>query len=418
MNDMKKYVVRIGILVLILSSFGLATDWPQYLGPNRNAVSTETGIKRSWPAGGPEVLWTVQLGEGFGGAAISQGKVYVLDRSGETGDILRVLDLKTGKQDWTFAYDAPGKLDRGGSRSVPTVDGNYIYVCGSFGHFHCVDKRTHKVVWSKNVWTDYSNEGVPRWGIAQNPLIYGDLVILASMTKSAGVVAYDKLTGEQKWTSRGAKGRAGYMSPKIVSIGGEDHITIALSSDDPVTGLDPRTGKELWSYDGWTCRIPVPNVTEIGEGRLFVTGGYRAGSAMFRVEKKSGSYVVSEIFKTDEFGTHVHPAILVDGYLYGHCSTNETRDGLMCLSLDGKVMWETGRDPLFDKGGFILVDGLFLSVDGHKGWLFLIDPSPDGFKEISKTKLLDTQTCWAPLALTDGMLIIRDQKQMKCVVVK
>jgi outer membrane protein assembly factor BamB len=301
---------------------------------------------------------------------------------------------------------------------VPTVDGNYIYACGSFGHFHCLDKRTGKVVWSKNIWTDFSDAGVPRWGIAQNPLIYGDLVILASMTEKVGVVAYDKLTGEQKWTSRGTKGRAGYMSPKIVKIGGEDHLTIVISSDDPVQGLDPKTGKELWSYEGWKCRIPIPNVTEIGDGRLFVTGGYRAGSAMFKVEKKSGSYAVTEIFKTDEFGTHVHPAILVDGYLYGHCSTNETRDGLMCLSLDGKVMWKTGRDPLFDKGGFILVDGLFLSVDGHRGWLYLIEPSPDGFKELSKAKILDTQTCWGPLALSDGKLIIRDQKQMRCVVIK
>ena len=90
----------------------------------------------------------------------------------------------------------------------------------------------------------------------------------------------------------------------------------------------------------------------------------------------------------------------------------------MCLSLDGKVMWKTGRRPLFDKGGFILVDGLFLSVDGHRGWLYLIEPSPEGFKEISKAKILDTQTCWGPLALSDGKLIIRDQKQMKCVLIK
>ena len=414
---MNKHVVRIGILILVLSSFGLAADWPQYLGPNRNAVSTETGIKRSWPAGGPKVLWTIKLGEGFGGAAVSQGKVYVLDRIGETGDILRALDLITGKQDWTFAYDAPGKLDRGGSRSVPAVDGNYVYACGPFGHFHCVDKRTHKVVWAKNVWTDYTSEDLPRWGIAQNPLVYGDLVILASQTQKAGVVAYDKRTGEEKWTTPALPGKAGYVSPKIVTLDGDDHV-VMISANGAVVGLDPLTGRQLWSYGGWQCKIPVPNVTEIGDGRIFITGGYRAGSTMIRVEKKSGSFAVKEEFKTDEFGTHVHPAILYNGYLYGHCSTNETRDGLMCLSLDGQVMWQTGRNPLFDKGGFILVDGLFLSVDGDKGRLYLIEPSPDGFKELSKAKLLDTNTCWAPLALSDGKLLIRDQKQMKCVVVK
>jgi len=414
---MIKHLTRIVTLVLILSSFGLATDWPQYLGPGRNAVSTETGIKRSWPAGGPDVLWTVPMGEGFGGAAVSGGTVYVLDRSGEEGDILRALDLMTGKENWRFAYDAPGKLDRGGSRSVPTVDGNYVYACGPFGHFHCVDKRTHKPVWSKNIWTDYSNEEYPRWGIAQNPLIYGDLLILASQTQKAGVIAFDKLTGAEKWASPALPGRAGYVSPKIVTLGGKDHV-VMISAVGAVVGMDPQTGTELWSYDGWQCRIPVPNVTEIGGGRIFITGGYRAGSAMIKVEKKSGSFVVNELFKNNEFGTHVHPAILHDGYLYGHCSTNETRDGLMCMSLDGKVMWKTGRAPLFDKGGFILVDGLFLSVDGNKGWLYLIEPGPGGFKELAKAKILDTNTCWAPLALTDGKLLIRDQKQMRCVVVK
>ena len=414
---MKKYLARLGISILILSSLCLAIDWPQYLGPNRNAVSSETGIKRSWPAAGPEVLWTVPLGEGFGGAAVSKGKVYLLDRNGNSGDILRALDLLTGKEDWRFAYDAPGTLDHGGSRSVPTVDGNYIYACGPFGHFHCFDINTHKPVWAKNVWTDYSRAGLPRWGLAQNPLIYGDFVIVASQTRKAGVVAYDKRTGEEKWTSPALPGDAGYVSPKIVSLADDDHV-VMISANGAVVGLNPLAGKQLWSYPGWRCKIPVPNVTEIGDGRIFITGGYRAGSVMIKVEKKSGSFAVSEVFKTGEFGTHVHPAILYEGYLYGHCSTNETRDGLMCLSLDGKVMWKTGRAPLFDKGGFILVDGLFLSVDGDKGWLYLIDPSPEGFKELSKAKLLDTQTCWAPLALSDGLLLIRDQKQMKCVVVK
>ncbi|MCJ7680745.1 MAG: PQQ-like beta-propeller repeat protein, partial [Candidatus Aminicenantes bacterium] len=357
------------------------------------------------------------LGEGFGGAAVSEGKVYVLDRSGERGDILRVLDLETGKEDWTFSYDVPGKLDHGGSRSVPTVEENSVYICGPFGHFHRIDTQTRKVAWEKNIWTDYSSEELPRWGIAQNPLIYGDLVIVASQTQQKGVVAYDKLSGTEKWATPALPGKAGYVSPKIVTLDGEDHV-VMISASGAVLGLDPKSGRQLWSYDNWQCKIPVPNVTEIGDGRIFITGGYRAGSAMIKVEKRSGTFVVSEVFKTEEFGTHVHPAILHEGYLYGHCSTNETRDGLMCLSLDGKVMWNTGRSPLFDKGGFILVDGLFLSMDGNKGWLYLIEPDPKGFKELAKAKLLDTQTCWAPLALADGRLLIRDQEKMKCVVVK
>jgi hypothetical protein len=191
-----------------------------------------------------------------------------------------------------------------------------------------------------------------------------------------------------------------------------------IPANGSVLGMDPQTGKVLWSYEGWQCKIPVPNVTEIGGGQIFITGGYRAGSAMIKITKEQGEFVVKELFKTDEFGTHVHPAILYKGYLYGHCSTNETRDGLVCMDLNGKIMWKTGRTPLFDKGGFILVDELFLSMDGNKGFLYLLEPNPTGFKELAKAKLLEPGTNWSPLALTDGKLLIRDQKQIKCVAVR
>jgi glucose dehydrogenase len=417
MNRMKKHLALAVMFVLIASCVCLAIDWPQYLGPGRNAISTETGIKRSWANGAPDVLWTFPLGQGFGGPAVSDGKVYVLDRIGNEQDILRCLDLTTGKEEWSLAYDAPGETPHPGSRSVPAIEGNFIYTCGPFGHIHCFDKRTHKPVWEKNIWTDFTQEVFPNWGISQNPLVYDNMLILASQTQKAGVVAYDKRTGTIQWASSTLPGKAGYVSPKIINIGGDDQLSM-ISANGAVMGMDPKTGKVLWSYEGWQCKIPVPNVTEIGDGRIFITGGYQAGSAMIKVEKESDAFVVSELFKTEEFGTHVHPAILYKGYLYGHCSTNETRDGLICMDLEGKIMWKTGKAPLFDKGGFILVDGLLLSVDGNKGFLYLIEPNPEGFKELAKAKLLDTIKCWAPLALTDGKLLIRDQKQMKCVSVR
>ena len=414
---MKKHLTLSVMFVLIASCVCLAIDWPQYLGPGRNAISTETGIKRSWNKSDPDVLWTFPLGEGFGGPAVSDGKVYVLDRIGNEQDILRCLDLVTGEEEWTFAYDAPGETAHPGSRSVPAIEGNFIYTCGPFGHIHCFDKRTHKSVWEKNVWTDFTEEELPTWGISQNPLVYENVLILASQTQKAGVVAYDKLTGAVQWASSTLPGKAGYVSPKLITIEGDRQLSM-ISANGAVMGMDPKTGKVLWSYEGWQCKIPVPNVTEIGDGRIFITGGYRAVSAMIKLDKESDAFIVSELYKTDEFGTHVHPAILYKGYLFGHCSTNETRDGLVCMDLDGKIMWKTGKAPLFDKGGFILADGLFLSVDGNKGFLYLIEPNPEGFKELAKAKLLDTIKCWAPLALSDGKLLIRDQKQMKCVAVR
>ncbi|MBN2592150.1 MAG: PQQ-binding-like beta-propeller repeat protein [Sedimentisphaerales bacterium] len=419
---MKTKVMLIAVIVMITTGSALA-DWPQYLGPQRNAISPEKGLLRSWPEEGPKVLWTISLGAGYGGAAVSDGKVYILDRIGNDKDALRCLDLTIGKELWSYTYDAPGRVQHPGSRSTPAIDGNYVYTCGSFGDLYCIDKNTHKPVWNKNIWKDYESGSGPRWAISQNPLIYGDSVIVASQTSKAGVVAYDKLTGRVKWASPALPGGVGYVSPKIVKINGNDNLVMITAGarsggGGAVIGMDPNNGRQLWTYEGWSCRIPIPNVTEIGEGRLFITGGYEAGSAMIKITKTGDSYAVTELYKTDGFGTHCHPAVLHKGHLYAHCTTNTRRDGMVCMSIDGKIMWKTGRSPVFDKGGFILVDGLILSVDGREGILYLIDPNPAGYKELAKAKLLDTNECWGPLALVDDKLLIRDQKQMRCVVVK
>jgi outer membrane protein assembly factor BamB len=419
---MRKHLASIAVVILLITAGTNAADWPGYLGPNRDAISSEKGLLRSWPEGGPKVLWAFPLGPGYGGAAISGGKVYVLDRIGGKQDVLRCLDLDTGQEDWSFSYDAPGRVSHPGSRGTPTVDGNYVYTCGSFGQFYCVDLKTHKPIWHKNIWEDFDGGRLPQWAISQNPLIYADSVILASQTGKAGLVAYDKLTGELKWASPALPGRPGYVSPKLVHVAGEDQVVMITAANrgtgGAVVGIDPKTGKTLWTYTNWQCKIPIPNVTEVGDGRLFITGGYEAGSAMIRIAKSGDSYTATEVYKTDDFGTHCHPPVLYEGHLYAHCTTNTRRDGMVCMDVNGNVKWKTGRSPVFDKGGFLLADGLIFSLDGRKGILYLIQPDPAGFKPLASAKLLGNNECWGPLALTDGKLIIRDQEQMKCVVVR
>jgi outer membrane protein assembly factor BamB len=150
------------LAILAVVALGVAAaDWPHYLGPNRNATSPETGLARTWPEGGPEVLWSFPLGEGFGGPVVSQGKVYVADRISGEKDVLRCIDLATGKEEWNFAYDAPGKQSHPGSRSLPSVDGDLIFFTGGFGHLHCVDKNTHQAVWSKHLSDDFGTHVHP-----------------------------------------------------------------------------------------------------------------------------------------------------------------------------------------------------------------------------------------------------------------
>ena len=419
---------KVELMSLIFSLFvacALAADWPGYLGPNRDSTSMEKGLLRIWPKEGPEVLWTAPVGIGYGGPAVSDGKVYLLDRDEEVGDNLRCLDLSNGTDLWKFAYDAPGSFHHPGSRTTPTVDGDNVYTCGPLGDLYCISTSTHKPVWHKNIWKDFGGEDLPRWAITQNPLIYSNLVIVASQTSQAGVVAYDKLTGELKWKSAALSGNAGYVSPSIIKVGGEVHLVMITASmgrgrsasGGTVNGIDPLSGKVLWTYSNWQCRIPVPHAVDAGEGRVLITGGYSAGTAMIKVQKKEdGSYGVTELFKNPDFGAHTQPPILHKDHFYTQYTINERSDGLVCMSMDGQVKWSTGEDPLFNKGGSILVDGLLVSVDGNK-MLYLIEPDPSGFKPLASAELLEQGENWAPIALSDGKLLIRDQKQLKCLKV-
>jgi outer membrane protein assembly factor BamB len=495
----KARIVALVISVSIATAY--TADWPGYQGPRRDGTSTEKGLLRSWPKEGPKVLWTVPLGRGFAGPAVSRGKVYLLDRDDKVGDILRVYDFATGKELWNFAYDAPGTFEFPGSRSTPTVDGTIVYIAGPLGDLHAIDINTHKPLWRKSIWKDFGGGGAfiafgqrgggmqspprgapggappagqagppppgqagppaappgaqgaappgapggqrampaspfgpdgfaggpttfPLWGITQNPLIYRSLVIVGPQAPEAGVVAYDKLTGELKWKTA-SLGGTGFVSPSIVKVGGEDHLVMVAAArglgrnatGGSVNGIDPLTGKVLWTYLNFQCSIPVAHAVDAGEGRMLMTGGYRAGSAMIKIQKKAdGTYDVAELFKNPDFGSHTQPPILYKDHFYVQYTTNERSDGLVCMTMDGQVKWKTGEEPPFSKGGAVLADGLLIATDGNTK-LYLIDPDPAAFKPLASAEVLESANNWAPIALVDGKLLIRDQKQLKVLQV-
>ncbi len=425
----KKLIFSVLILMAIFTGSGYGQEWPQFLGPERNSISPETGILRSWPETGPEILWTANVGRGYGGPVIKEGKVYLLDRDDEKGDIMRCFDFNDGKELWSFSYDAPGTVSFPGSRSVPAIDGDRIYSCGQNGDLYCIDINTHKPLWNKNIMKDFGGVSLPVWAISQCPLIYGDLLIVSySKDPYAGLVAFDKLTGDIVWKTE-AIGNETYASPTIAKIAGEDHLVMVFSSTNSfmhkevskspgrIIGYKPQTGEMFWEYNNWENMIQTSPALDAGEGRIVVAGGYELGVVMVKVDKKAdGSYSVSELFKHNNFGEHTKPPLLCDGYFYGQFSTNNRRDGLCCMNRDGEVLWKTMRSPSFDKGSMIGVDGLILATDGNKT-LHLIQPDPSGFKPLASAEILGMGQNWGPIALAGGKLLIRDQSRLLCVKV-
>jgi outer membrane protein assembly factor BamB len=269
------------------------------------------------------------------------------------------------------------------------------------------------------------------------------MVIVSSQAPEAGVVAYNKRTGDVVWKTPNL-GNETYVSPSMAKISGEDHVVMVISSTNPfghpeaektlgkIIGIEPLTGNVLWEYKDWECHISVASAVEAGNNKLLVVGGYELGCVMIQVEKKADkTYAVTELFKHNEFGDQTKPPVLVDDYFYAQFGTNNKRDGLVCMDMDGKIMWKTKRNPDFNKGSMILADGLLLATDGTNK-LYLIEPDTAAFKPLASADILKpggvdnsnrmtnfggpTQN-WAPLALADGKLLIRDQSRLMCVKV-
>jgi len=389
-------------------------DWPRFLGPAGTGVVEEgEKVARSWPPGGPRQVWSIGVGYGFGGAAIVDGKVYLLDRKGNDRDVFRVLDLKTGELLWELPYTT-GAFRGGfaGSRSTPTIDGNRAYTVGVLGHVHCYDLTAKKIVWSKSLSKDFGARAGD-WGFAQSPLVMGDLVVLSVAGGRNGVVALNKDTGAPVWTTRSFGETDTYTSPMRVTIDKQDQIVVWHK--EVLAGFEPKNGTPLWAYD-WRTNRPIPQPVYLGDGRFFLTTGYGAGCAMIRVSRDGrGGWNVREMFQDERTGSKVPPALPYQNHIYVNSDDNQR--GLQCLTADGQVVWETGRRPAFGLGSMIIADGVIFIVSGESGELVMAEASPKGYKELGRARLLEGSDLFAPLALSDGMLLLRDTKQMKCVYV-
>jgi outer membrane protein assembly factor BamB len=405
------------LIVFTISSLtAVPADWPHFMGPGYNNISGDTDLARSWPAAGPKVLWETAVGEGYAGPSIAEGKVYLLDRKDKTHDVLRCIDFKSGDESWRYAYDAPGDWDYHGSRTTPAIDGNMVYTVGPLGHIHCINTKNRKPVWKKNLLDDWEAPR-PTWAASQSPLVYKDLLIVAPMSEMAGMVAYHKLTGELAWKSNPLGGSVSYVSPSVMKLDGRDQILIATSqgpnNDGGVRGIDPETGMVLWSFMDWQCNIAIPQPIHLGGGRMFVTGGYGAGSYRFQVTKAGDQYITSDPVKIRTCDSQLQLPIHFGKHIYANSSDGP--NGIVCLDEQGELAWKSGRKNKFGAGPILIADDLIFALHGDNGVLVLLEAKPSGFMKLGEVKLLDGPHVWAPMAMSGGKLLIRDKHKMKCL---
>jgi outer membrane protein assembly factor BamB len=422
----KKVNLILAVLALLTACSAPTSNWNQYLGPERNATISGPEILRSWSDKGPRELWSFPLGEGYGGAAIYGNEVFILDRKVGESDIMRCLDLNTGEELWNYSYVAEGKISFPGSRTVPTVDENYVWSVGPHGDFLCFDKESRKPVWKHDLLEDFNRE-LTTWGVSQSPLIFKDLVIVVPHGQHAGVAAYKKTTGELVWKTRRLSGHPTHVSATLASYGGIDQVIVISPFDredsartHEVVAFDARSGKELWQYHGLKSFLTITPATVIDKQRLMLTDcsydkGYNPVSIMLEITKSGEDFEVRELFLTEEAGCKMHPAVQYENYLY--LNHNGRPNQMICLSMEGEVVWEKDSAPGFEMGAMILVSGLIINQNGKNGDIHLIEPSPEGYKELGKASFFTSgkSQAWAPLAFSQGKLIIRDLNKMVCV---
>lgn len=397
--------------------------WPQFRGPNRDGISLapsdgeRVGVRgfslsRDWKSNPPRELWARDVGEGYAGVAVHDGRVYLLDYDRDAKQsALRCLSLADGKEIWRYTYPLTIKRNHGMTRTVPAVAGEFIVALDSKCNVFALDATSGELKWSVSLVREFG-ASVPEWYAGQCPLVDGDKVILAPGGKDALLLALDLGTGEPLWRTPNPHGwKMTHSSIMPMDFAGRRLYVYCASKG--VVGVDANDGALLWETTDWKIAIAtVPSPVPLPDGKIFLTGGYGAGSLMLQLEEREGKFTAKTLFKlpAEIFGATQHTPILKDGRLFG-----ARADGrFVCLSLDGKVVWASSPGETFGLGSFLIADDLILAVN-DSGKLRLFEASPVRFNLLGEIQPLANRESWAPMALAGSRLLLRDLTRLVCL---
>lgn len=402
------------LALLLLVAAGLGADWPQFLGPTRNGVSTETGLLDTWPKKGPRVLWDRAVGAGYSSPVVAGGRLVLFHRVGDK-EVVECLDPATGKRKWEYSYptsytDDYGKGD--GPRSTPAVSGDRVFTLGAEGVLTCLGLRDGKKLWQKKLPDEYDfRKGF--FGVATSPLVEGDLVLVNVGAKGAGIVAFHKETGKEAW--KATDHEASYSSPVAATLAG---VRQALFfTREGLVSLDPRTGKVRFSKR-WRSRqfasVNAATPLVLPGDHVFLTASYGTGAVLLKVAKDGAE----EVWKgNDILSAHYNTPVRVGRYLFGFDGRQEEGARLRCVDWKaGKVRW---TEPPADAGGSYGC-GAILAADGklvilnESGELILAEANGEKYKEKARAAVLGSP-CRAYPALASGRLYAHDGKKLVCL---
>lgn len=385
-----------------------AGEWPQILGPERNGVAVDEKIVDSLPKQGPDVRWTKEVGDGFSGVAVAQGKVILFHRPGDT-ERVESLDPRSGEKQWATDYPAPYaggiSADRG-PRCVPLIHGDRIFVLGAAGDLHCLALADGKKIWSRSLASEFkAPEGY--FGFGSTPIVEGDkLLVNVGGRAGTGIVAFAISDGKPVWQSTDEQ--ASYSSPVAVTRDGIRHVVFVTRLN--ALSINPEDGSVRWKFP-FGARGPTVNAASplVFGDQLFLSASYGVGAVFARFSRDRAETVWAN---NDTMSSQYSTCVRYEGFLYG---VDGRQDGgptrLRCFDPQtGDVRWTKER---FGIASLILADGKLIIVKDD-GSLVLAAASPEGYKELGQARLLKSTTRALP-ALSDGLLFVRDTGTLKCI---
>jgi outer membrane protein assembly factor BamB len=326
-------------------------------------------------------------------------------------DALRCLSLADGKEIWRYAYPVAVKRNHGMSRTVPVITDQHVIAIGPKCHVICLDATTGELRWGMDLERQFGTT-VPPWYAGQCPLIDNGKLILAPAGPDALLMAVDPATGEVLWKTPNPKGwKMTHSSVMPMEFDGERIYVYCATLG--VVGVSATDGRLLWETTDWKISIAnVPSPVILDGGRVFVSGGYNAGSLMLQLVAEDGKLSARPVFKLEPevFGATQHTPIYYEGHLFGVRPDGQ----FVCLDQEGKTLWNSGPKQQFGLGPFLLVDGLIFVLN-DAGKLTLIEATPEKFALLSQAQVLHGREAWGPMALAGTRLLARDLTRMVCL---
>jgi outer membrane protein assembly factor BamB len=375
--------------------------WTDFRGPTRDGRYDESAIRTSWPTEGLPRLWKQPVGGGYASFVVAEGRAYTIEqRRGQ--EVVAAYDVETGREIWTHGWNAEFRESLGGDgpRATPVWNDGRIYALGAAGEFRCLDAKTGKLIWNRNILSENGARNI-EWGMAASPLVFDDkVIVLPGGAGGKSVVAYNRLSGAPVW--RALDDQASYTSPMLVQLAGRRQVLVVTASR--IVGLAPEDGSLLWETP-WqnSASINVAQPIVINQNRFFISAGYGKGAALVEVTGSGRSFGARKVWENNSMKNKFNSSVLHNGYVYG------LDEGILtCVeAASGERKWKGGRYGY----GQVLLAGGHLIITTENGEIVLVRATPDAHTELARFTALEGRT-WNYPAIAGGRLLVRNATEM------